>query len=117
MTRTPAALPSWTAALPTPPAAACTSRVSPAASPARRCSPNHPVWYVMKKALASASSRPSGAGSALAAFISASSAKAPPDRRPPMSRPPGAIPVTSGPAATTLPHSSPPGVNGSGGRT
>ena len=70
----------------------------------------------MKKALASASSRPSGAGSALAVFISASSAKAPPTGAP-MSRPPGAIPVTSGPTATTSPHSSAPGVNGSGGRT
>ena len=116
MTRAPAALPSWTAPLPTPPAAACTSRVSPAASRARRCSPNHPVWYVMKKAPASASSRPSGAGSALAAFISVSSANAPPIE-PPMSRSPGATPVTPGPAATTSPHSSTPGVNGSGGRT
>ena len=52
MTRAPAALPSWTAPLPTPPAAAWTSRVSPAFSPARRCSPNHPVWYVTKKAAA-----------------------------------------------------------------
>ena len=109
MTRAPAALPSWTAPLPTPPAAAWTSRVSPAASPARRCSPNHPVWYVTKKAAASASSRPSGAGSALAAFISASSAKAPPTGAP-MSRSPGAIPVTSGPAASTSPHSSMPGM-------
>ena len=70
----------------------------------------------MKKAPASASSRPSGAGSALAAFISASSAKAPPHRAAdePVA---GAIPVTSRPAATTSPHSSTPGVNGSGGRT
>ena len=44
MTRAPAALPSWIAALPTPPAAACTSSASPACRPARRCSPNHPVW-------------------------------------------------------------------------
>src|SRR6202034_495465 len=36
MTRAPAALPSWTAPLPTPPAAACTSSVSPAASRIRR---------------------------------------------------------------------------------
>ncbi len=64
MTRAPAALPSWTAPLPTPPAAACTSSVSPAASCARRCSPNHPVWYVMWNGAASASSSPAGAGNA-----------------------------------------------------
>ncbi len=72
----------------------------------------------MKKAAASASSRPSGAGRALAAFISASSAKAPVgSTEPPMSRSPAANPVTPGPAATTSPHSSTPGVYGSGGRT
>ncbi len=44
ITNAPAALPSWTAALPTPPAPACTSRVSPGASRARRCSANQAVW-------------------------------------------------------------------------
>ena len=118
MTRAPAALPSWTAPLPTPPAAACTSSVSPAASRARRCSPNHPVWYVMKKAAASASSRPSGAGRMLFAFIRAISANAPVGMAgPPITRSPGANPVTPGPAVTTSPHSSTPGVYGSGGRT
>jgi hypothetical protein len=43
MTRAPAALPSWTAPLPTPPAAAWTSSVSPGARCPRRCSPNHLV--------------------------------------------------------------------------
>ena len=118
MTRAPAALPSWTAPLPTPPAAAWTSSVSPAASRARRCSPNHPVWYVMKKAAASASSRPSGAGKMPWAFIRASSANAPWGMAgPPMTRSPGANPVTPGPAVRTSPHSSMPGVYGSGGRT
>ena len=70
----------------------------------------------MKNAAASASSRPSGAGSALAAFISVSSAKAPPigaADEPVAGRDPG----HPGPTATTSPHSSTPGVNGSGGRT
>ena len=40
----PAALPSWIAADPTPPAPACTSSHSPACSAARRCSPTQPVW-------------------------------------------------------------------------
>ena len=118
MTRAPAALPSWTAPLPTPPAAAWTSSVSPAASRARRCSPNHPVWYVMKKAAASASSRPSGAGRIPFAFIRASSANAPVGMAgPPIDPVAGREPGHPRQAATTSPHSSTPGVNGSGGRT
>ena len=38
------AKPSWIAAVPTPPAPACTSSVSPACSRPRRCSPTYPVW-------------------------------------------------------------------------
>ena len=72
----------------------------------------------MKKAAASASSRPSGAGKMPWAFIRANSANAPAGRAAlPMTRSPGANPVTPGPAVTTWPHSSMPGVYGSGGRT
>ena len=41
--RSPSAFPSWTAAVPTPPAAPCTSSVSPACARARRTSANRPV--------------------------------------------------------------------------
>ena len=72
----------------------------------------------MKKAAASGSSRPAGAGRVLFAFMSAISANAPEGiAGPPITRSPTATPATPGRAVTTSPHSSTPGVYGSGGRT
>jgi hypothetical protein len=67
---------------------------------------------------ASASSSAAGAGMTDAAGISAYSANPPNGSAAgPMTRSPGAKPGASGPGCTTSPHSSAPGVNGSGGRT
>ena len=67
---------------------------------------------------ASASSSAAGAGMTDAAGIRAYSAYPPcGSAAGPMTRSPAAKPDASGPASTTSPHSSAPGVNGSGGRT
>ncbi len=117
ITRAPAARASCTAAEPTPPAAACTSTVSPACSPPRSWSPSHARWNGKKNAAAPVSSSDAGASNTMSTGAITASAWPPnapcavaTTRRPTQASPPG-------PAASTTPVTSMPSVYGIGGFT
>ncbi len=114
MTRAPAALPSWIPAVPSPLAAECTTRVSPAWRRPRLKRARWEVWKDRRKAVASTSSKSGGASNTEMASAIAYSAM-----------PPRAFLVMAttrwpshdsapSPAASTTPQTSMPSVNGGG---
>ena len=108
-------MPSATAAIPTPPAAPSTSRVSPGCSSARSTSACIDVAYV--NSVAAPTSKPTASGSATTALAATTmrSANAP-CTTVAATRSPTATVSTPGPTAVTTPAASPPGTKGGGGR-
>ena len=76
-TRAPRARPSCTAAMPLPPAAPSTTRLSPSIMRARSTNPVHAVMWGIQKPAASASVSPTGTGYTVASWARHSSAKDP----------------------------------------
>jgi len=116
-TRAPRARPSWTAAMPLPPAAPRTASQSPAFRPPRSTSPIHPVRCGIQNPAAWTAVRPAGTSKAVSAATRHSSANDPlPSRNEatPMMRVPIGV-STPSPTAVTVPVASWPGMNGIGG--
>ena len=108
MTRAPAIVPSCTAAIPTPPAAPCTSSRSPTV---RRACEKSASWAVVKTSgtpPAAVQSSSSGTGIAADSWTTASSAWPPPATTA-ITRSPGSKRVTPRPTSATSPASSRPG--------
>ena len=110
VTRAPAITPSWTAAMPTPPAAPCTSNRSPTVRPAWVKSAS---WAVVKTSgtpPAAVQSSSSGTGIAVRSWTTASSAWPPPATIA-ITRSPGSKRPARRPQVTTSPASSSPGMS------
>ena len=110
VTRAPAAAPSWTAAVPTPPAAPWTSRRSPAFSP--HCVKTASCAVVKTSGVppAAGQSSASGTGMSWRSWTTASSACPPPPTIA-MTRSPSSNRRAPGPSAATSPASSRPGMS------
>ena len=106
MTRAPIPLPTWIAALPTPPAAPWTSSVSPSVRRPRRSSAKWAVWWFIRKPAACSKLRPSGIGKQVAAGALSTSAK-PPVIVIAIARSPGSKPEPSGAQRIVPAHSTP----------
>jgi hypothetical protein len=116
ITRAPRATASWVAAMPTPPAPACTSTVWPAPTPARSRAQNA-VWYVTGSAAATTGSKPAGSGVASAASSVTVSPSAPCGSAGQATTSTSDRCSVPAPVATTRPANSTPGVIGGSGRT
>ena len=104
-----------TAAIPTPPAAACTSSFCPGRAPARSARPYQAVANATGTDAARANDQPSGIGASSRASVTATGPNPPPVVMP-ATRSPAASPVTPGPVSRTTPASSlpmipPPGIH------
>ena len=110
VTRAPAIVPSWTAAMPTPPAAPCTSSRSPTISAACVNSASWAVVNTSGTPPAAVQSSSSGTGIAVRSCTTASSAWPPPATTA-ITRSPGSKRLTPGPVSTTSPASSSPGMS------
>ena len=107
----PMALPSWSAAVPTPEPTACTSTVSPDWIAAWVTIASWAVTNTSGTPPAVTRSSESGTGAHCTAGTARSSAWPPPPAMP-NTRSPSAGPVTPGPCATTSPANSSPGMSG-----
>ena len=95
-----------TAAMPTPPAAACTSSFCPARAPARSTRPYHAVVNAEGTDAARGNDQPPGTGTSSRASVTVTGPNPPSVM--PSTRSPGTRPVTPGPVSSTTPATSLP---------